>query len=184
MIDDWISDLQSMIQNVQLKIGNQQSAISNRQSPSLVLVALWMMLAVACSHGSERTILGEFFSASRLRDRTALQGFATVPFEPHVQGIVTGFAIARVGPDEHKPLSKLASEIGIVELSIDDPRNPIDLRGYRGEMVSKEVTIHAPVRLPSGQIAQETMNIILQRAILKGDREVIGRWIVTGFALH
>jgi hypothetical protein len=178
MIDDWISDLPSMIENVELKIGNQQSTIGNRRSA--ILLTLWMTLAVACANGPERTILAEFFGASRLRDRTALQGFATVPFEPHVQGIVTGFTIARVGPDEHKPLSKLGSEIGIVELSVDDPRNPIDPRGYRGEMVSKEVTIYAPVRLPSGQIAQETMNVILQRAILEGDREVVGRWIVTG----
>jgi hypothetical protein len=160
--------------NVQSAIGNRQSAIP------LALLSLGMALAVACSHGSERTILAEFFGASRLRDRTALRGFATVPFEPHVQGIVTDFAIASVGPDEHQPLSKLASAIGIAELSVDDPRHPIDVRGYDGEMVSREVTIHAPVRLPNGQIAQKTMAIILQRAILKGDREVVGRWIVTG----
>ena len=89
---------------------------------------LCLLLAVACSAGSEQFILGEFFGASRLRDRTALQGFATVPFEPHVQGIVTSFTIARVGPEEYRPLSRVASEIGIAELSVDDPRNPIDLR--------------------------------------------------------
>jgi hypothetical protein len=150
-------------------------------SPVLVL---GMALTVACSSGSEQFILGEFFGASRLRDRTALQGFATVPFEPNVQGIVTSFVIARIGPDQHEPLSTLASEVGIAELSVDDPRHPIDARTLNGEMVSKEVTIRAPVRLPNGQIAQKTMNIILQRAVLKGDREIVGRWIVTGFALH
>jgi hypothetical protein len=150
----------------------------------LFLVQLWMLLAAACSHGPEQFILGEFFGASRLRDMTALQGFATVPFEPHVQGIITSFSIARVSPEEYRPLSSVASEIGIAELSVDDPRHPIDVRRYNGEMVSKEVTIRAPVRLPNGQIAQKTMNIILQRTILKGDREIVGRWIVTGFALH
>ena len=150
-------------------------------SPVLVL---GMALTVACSSGSEQFILGEFFAACRLRDRTALQGFATVPFEPHVQGIITSFTIARVSPEEYRPLSRAASEIGIAELSVDDPRNPIDLRRSSGEMVSKEVTIRAPIQLPDGQIARKTMNIILQRAILKGDREIAGRWIVTGFALH
>ena len=53
-----------------------------------------------------------------------------------------------------------------------------------GEMVSKEVTIRAPIQLPDGQIARKTMNIILQRAILKGDREIAGRWIVTGYAMQ
>jgi hypothetical protein len=145
---------------------------------------LWLLLAVACSQGPEQFILGEFFGASRLRDKTALRGFATVPFEPHLQGTITAFTIARVGPEEYKPLSGVASEIGIAELSVDDPQNPIDLRRYDGEMVSKEVTIRAPVRLPDGQIAQKTIDIILQRAILKGNREIAGRWIVTGFALH
>jgi hypothetical protein len=128
--------------------------------------------------------LGEFFGASRLRDKTALDGFATVPFEPHVQGIVTSFAIARVGPDQHEPLSTLPSEVGIAELSVDDPRHPIDVRKFHGEMVSKEVTIRAAVQLPNGRIAPKTIDIILQRVILKGDREIVGRWIVTGFAAH
>jgi hypothetical protein len=150
----------------------------------VTVVALASVLAVACSHGPEQVLLGDFFGASRLRDKTALQAFATVPFEPHVQGIVTRFAIARVGPDDRKPLSSLAAEIGIAGLSVDDPRNPIDVRRYHGEMVSKEVTIQAPVRLPDGQIAQKTIDIILQRAILKGDREVVGRWIVTGIVVH
>jgi hypothetical protein len=164
---------------------SNQSAISNYQlAISPVLPTLCLLLAVACSSGSEQFILGEFFGACRLRDRTALQGIATVPFEPHVQGIITSFTIARVGPEEYRPLSRVASEIGIAELSVDDPRKPIDLRRSSGEMVSKEVTIRAPIQLPDGQIARKTMNIILQRAILKGDREIAGRWIVTGFAVH
>jgi hypothetical protein len=159
-------------------MSNQQLAIS------LVLPTLFLLLTVACSRGPEQFILGEFFGASRLRDKTALQAFATVPFEPHIQGIITSFTIARVSPEEYRPLSMVASEIGIAELSVDDPQNPIDVRKYDGEMVSKGVTIRAPVRLPDGQIAQKTMNIILQRAILKGDREIVGRWIVTGFAMN
>jgi hypothetical protein len=143
-----------------------------------------MMLSIACSHGSEQVILDEFFDASRLRDRTALQVFATVAFEPHIQGIVTRFAIARVGPEEHKPLSTLPSEIGIAALSVDDPRRPIDVRQSSCEMISKGLTVIAPVRLPNGQVARKMMNIILQRAILKGERQVVGRWIVTGIVVH
>jgi hypothetical protein len=145
----------------------------------MALVAV-VALAVACSHGPEQVTLDQFFNASRLRDEIALKSVATVPFEPHVQGTVTSFTIARVSPDEQRPLTNLGSEIGIAQLSVDDPRNPIDVGKYSGEMVSKEVTIRAPVRLPNGQTAQKTMSIILQRAILKGDREIIGRWIVTG----
>ncbi len=78
---------------------NRRSAIVDRRSP-VGLLALCLLLAVACSSGSEQFILGEFFGACRLRDRTALQGFATVPFEPHVQGIITSFTIARVSPED------------------------------------------------------------------------------------
>ena len=46
----------------------------------------------------ERSILDRFFSASRLRDQTALSNFATVVFEPLEQGIVTDFDVVRVVP--------------------------------------------------------------------------------------
>ena len=142
------------------------------------------MIAACARHGSERVLLEQFFGASRLRDKTALQAFATVPFEPHVQGTVTTFTIVRVSPDEQKPLSMRESERRIAAISVGDPRQPIDASKYAGEMVSKEVTIQAPVRLPNGQTAQKILNVILQRVILKGDRDIVGRWIVTGFAVR
>jgi hypothetical protein len=48
-------------------------------------------------------------------------------------------------------------------------------------MVSKEVTVTAPVRLPSGETVQKTYIITMQRAILKGDKDITGRWIITGY---
>ena len=42
------------------------------------------------------------------------------------------------------------------------------------------MTIDAPVKLPSGQTAQKTLVVTLQRAELKGERPITGRWIVTG----
>ena len=41
-------------------------------------------------------LLDQFFSASRLRDRTALQKIATVILEPLEQGTVTTFTITNV----------------------------------------------------------------------------------------
>ena len=51
--------------------------------------------ALRCSVPQERSVLERFFSASRLRDRTALSKFATVVFDPLEQGIITSFEIAR-----------------------------------------------------------------------------------------
>ena len=46
---------------------------------------------VGCGPRPEEPLLGEFFNASRLRDRTALQKIATTIFDPARDGIVTGF---------------------------------------------------------------------------------------------
>ncbi len=160
-------------------IFNLKSSIS-----AIAVLTLALLIAACARYGPEQTLLDQFFSASRLRDKTALQAFATVPFEPHVQGTVTTFTIVRVSPDEHKPLNMRESERRITEISVDDPRQPIDVSKYAGEMVSKDVTIQAPVRLPNGRTARKILNVILQRAILKGDRDIVGRWIVTGFAVR
>jgi hypothetical protein len=75
--------------------------------------------------------------------------------------------------------TKLASESAIVELSFSDQRNPPDYRKYDGELVSKDVTVSANVKLPSGQSTEKTLLVTLQRAVLKGDRDIVGRWIIT-----
>jgi hypothetical protein len=74
---------------------------------------------------------------------------------------------------------KLASESGVVDLSINAGTNSrVDITKYDGELVSKDVTIDAVVKLPSGGTANKTLVITMQRAILKADREITGRWII------
>ncbi len=66
-----------------------------------------------------------------------------------------------------------------MDLSINGGSNsPVDITKYDGELVSKDVTISATVRLPSGETAQKTFVVTMQRAVLKGDRELTGRWII------
>ncbi len=99
------------------------------------------LIAAGCSGGAEQAIIGQFFAASRLVDRTALEKVATVAFDPRTQGTVTRFSIQRVSPE-------------------------------RGMM--KEVTLSATVHLPSGETRRKTLVITMRR-------EMVGRWIVTGF---
>jgi hypothetical protein len=73
----------------------------------------------------------------------------------------------------------LAAESGVVDLSVSDPGNPIDLAKVDGELVSKDVTIDADVKLPNGQTRKKTLVVTLQRAELTGDKPRTGRWIVT-----
>src|SRR5205823_15106229 len=74
---------------------------------------------------------------------------------------------------------KLASEQSVAQLSFADQRTPIDLKKHDGELVTKEDTVAAPVKLPSGQTAQKTLVITMKRAVLKAEPEVVGRWVIT-----
>src|SRR5207249_489043 len=91
----------------------------------------------------EQPLLERFFEASRLRDRTALQRFSTVILEPRDQGIVTTFDIVRVTAEEQN-----------------------------GEVVNKNVTVVAPVKLANGQTQKKRLIITMQKHE--------NGWIVTG----
>jgi hypothetical protein len=95
-----------------------------------------LLLTAACArHGAEHVLLDQFFSASRLRDRTALQKISTVILEPLEQGAVTTFTITGV----------------------------VDVEGPDGLVQSKQVNVSAPVRLPDGRTAQKTLSVVLER---------------------
>ena len=89
----------------------------------------------ACAGAAERPLLEQFFGASRLRDRTALQTVSTTTFEPREQGIVRTFEIIGVTPER-----------------------------LEGPNLVKEVTVEAPVILPDGQTVQKTLVVTMQRA--------------------
>jgi hypothetical protein len=115
-----------------------------RIAPLLFLLQTTLAV-IGCSMAAEQSILSQFFAASRLRDTTALKNIATVVFEPGAQGIVTSFEITNIEP-------------------------------YRtdGELVSENVSISAPVKLPNGGTVQKDLVITMQR--------YTGQWIVTAIA--
>lgn len=73
----------------------------------------------------------------------------------------------------------LSSQTTVAQISVEDPRNPVDLTKYDGELVSKDVTISADVKLPDGKTSKKTLIVTMQRALLKGDKDINGRWIIT-----
>lgn len=109
-------------------------------------------MAACAKHGAEQVVLEQFFNASRLRDRTALQKISTVIFEPLEQGTITAFTIKTVA----------------------------DVEGPNGQVSSRQVTVTAPVGLPTGQTAEKTIILILQR----GDGVATAQWMVTGFVVR
>jgi hypothetical protein len=106
--------------------------VTLRAAAAPLLAAL---IAMSCARGSEQMVLEQFFQASRLRDRTALQQVATVMFEPLEQGTVTDFTITDV-------LAVNESPAGIP---------------------AKQVTVRASVRLPAGGTATRKIVLVLER---------------------
>lgn len=98
--------------------------------PRIWLVFAAAVLIASCA-GPEQPLIDQFFAASRLRDRTALQKIATVVFEPHERGIVTTFSV-----------------VGVAERR-------------EGSIEWKDVTIAAPVALPDGRTEQKTLIVTL-----------------------
>src|SRR5205807_1136114 len=54
---------------------------------------------------ADQPILNQFFTASRLRDNTTLDGFSMVALDPQKQGTVTSFSITNVSAEQRKPLT-------------------------------------------------------------------------------
>jgi hypothetical protein len=116
-----------------------------------LLVASVLALALtSCSSPGEEPLLSQFFAASRLRDRTALQDIASVSFEPNVQGIITRFEVTHV--------------VSVAEAG--------------GESESKDVSISAPVRLPDGQTVQKHFVVTMNRPRTAGDTNHWGGWMI------
>jgi hypothetical protein len=112
------------------------------------------------------------------REKTRLKGKDAEVQATWSKIVQDGVAVSRKVSEARR---KLASESSVVDLSINGGSNsPVDITKYDGDLVSKEVTIDATVKLPSGETAQKRFVVTMQRAILKGDREITGRWIIAG----
>jgi hypothetical protein len=80
--------------------------------------------------------------------------------------------------------TKLQAQRPVAELSVDNPRAPVDVTTVDGDMVSKDVTLNARVKLPAdkgGQAVEKTLVLTMQRVIGKtpDGKDVTGRWVIT-----
>jgi hypothetical protein len=100
----------------------------------LLLAVAVATTLVGCAPRAEQPILSEFFHASRLRDRTALQKLGTVSFDPAVQGIITEFSITAVATRRD------------------------------GARTVKDVTISAPVTFLTGQVVNKNLVVTIEPA--------------------
>ena len=120
---------------------------------TVLTLALLTIALAGCSSAEERTLLAQFFAASRLRDLTAVHNLATVAFEPAIDGIVTSFEVM---------------EITVVQASA-------------GQAMVKDVLITAPVRLFDGRTVSRTFIVTMQRGVPGSDLSRSGGWMITAF---
>ena len=121
--------------------GSWKRKTTSKRRLAASLAALVVLTSCAAP---EQALLDEFFGASRLRDRTALEAISTTIFEPLQQGIVRSFRVA-----------------GAVERT-------------SGQTVTKEVTVDAAVATPDGQTVQKTLVVTLERGNRNGsDRWIV-----------
>ncbi len=71
----------------------------------------------------------------------------------------------------------------VVELSLLDPRNPVDVTAMDGVIATKDITIEGTVRSPDAQSVKKTFVFTMQQARMKraDGTDLLGRWIITGF---
>jgi hypothetical protein len=68
----------------------------------------------------------------------------------------------------------------LVEMSMRNPLKPIDPTEHEGTLATKEITISASVRTPSGQSVKKNLVVTLKQARMKGPAgDIAGNWIVT-----
>jgi hypothetical protein len=118
---------------------------------ALAIVAALAATLAGCGPRPEEPVLAEFFNASRLRDRTALQKIATTIFDPARDGIITDFTVERV--DAHQA----------------------------GGRVTEDVSISAPVKPLEGPTVEKQLVVTLEKDATGTRSGVPGRWIVTAF---
>lgn len=74
---------------------------------------------------------------------------------------------------------ELASARPVAERSLFSGELP-DLTQAEGELISKDVSLNATVRMPDGSTTEKPLVVTMQRARLKtGSGEQLGRWIIT-----
>lgn len=164
------------------------AASSRRRTRLCRYAPILALLGWCCAVAPEYLLLERYFAASRLRDRTALARFATVVFEPHINGTVSTFEILAVTPERPSAISGMAGGGGgmaeaqrIAAMSLADPLHPADTTTANVALTLREVTVRAEVRSPDGITKTEQLVVVVQRARADGGEVRQGTWVVTGF---
>jgi len=72
---------------------------------------------------------------------------------------------------------------GVAQLSLSKPNGPTpDVSHYDGDLIEKDITVDAGVKLPDGQAVRKNLVVTAARTVMKNEKgdTLTGRWIITG----
>ena len=70
----------------------------------------------------------------------------------------------------------------VAEVSLSKPNGPTpDVAHYEGDVIEKDITVDAKVKLPDGQTVQKNLVVTAARTVMKNEKgeTLTGRWIIT-----
>ena len=76
----------------------------------------------------------------------------------------------------------LNHERSLAEFSVSDPRNPVDVTAFDGELITKDLLLKARVKKGEAAAVDEDLHVKMERVELKngpGGKGISGRWIIT-----
>lgn len=107
------------------------------RNTAAVLVAAGLAAAgsaVGCGGGGEeRSLIRNFFTASRVNDRTTLGNIAMVAFDPAQDGSVGGFDVETVGEEQRRPLRMRELGAAVAEARQAEQDHAGRMKAYQDE---------------------------------------------------
>ena len=83
--------------------------------------------------GEERSLIRNFFTASRVNDRTTLGNIAMVAFDPAQDGSVGGFDVETVGEEQRRPLRMRELGAAVTEARQAEQDHASRMKAYQDE---------------------------------------------------
>lgn len=109
-------------------------------------------LASGCGGGGEeRSLIRNFFTASRVNDRTTLGNIAMVAFDPAQEGMVGSFDVETVGEEQRRPLRMRELGAAVTEARQAEQEHAGRMKEYQDE------NLDAIARVVEAERAGETV---------------------------
>ena len=99
----------------------------------LTMVMVGGGILTGCGGAEERSLLRNFFTASRVNDRATLGNIAMVGFDPNQEGTVGSFDVVSVGEEERRPMRMRELATAVTQAELDQQEFAGQMKLYQDE---------------------------------------------------